>query len=173
VLFGCIGGFFYSYSVSVMIGLNALPELQAIEAMQRLNQGTRNLVFLFTFLVTPFIALGGVILLFLARRPLSGGLLLCAVIVYFLGSFLPTVNFNVTLNRTLEEHVPARISPTEAHVIWAEFHENWIYWNTVRAAMALIALLLSALAMYALPHRPQCRRSVSSKADTSRFHHPK
>lgn len=151
VLFGCIGGFFYSYSVSVMIGLNMLPELQAIEAMQRLNQGTRNAVFLFTFLGTPFVTQGGAILLFIARRPLSGGLLLCAVIVYFFGSFLPTVNFNVPLNHALEELIPTQIPAAEAPGIWAEFHATWTYWNTVRAAMAVMALLLSAIAMYALP----------------------
>ena len=93
-----------------MIGLNALPEIQAIHAMQLLNQGTRNAVFLVTFLFTPIITSGCAVSLFFAKRRWSDYaiFLLAAVIVYFLGSFLPTVSINVPLNIALEHWCPAR-----------------------------------------------------------------
>ncbi|UWQ03538.1 DUF1772 domain-containing protein (plasmid) [Aliiroseovarius crassostreae] len=154
VLFGAIGGFFYAYSVSVMIGLDALPELQAIHAMQLLNQGTRNAVFLVTFLFTPIITFCCAIALFFTRRRWSALLLLAAVIVYFFGSFLPTVGINVPLNHALEALVPSEIPLEDAPGIWEQYRASWTFWNTVRATMALLALLLSGLAMYFLP-RPR------------------
>ena len=163
VLFGAIGGFFYAYSVSVMIGLNALPEIQAIHAMQLLNQGTRNAVFLVTFLFTPIITSGCAVALFFAKRRWSAIFLLAAVIVYFLGSFLPTVSINVPLNYALETLVPGEIPQEDAPGIWAEYQAVWTYWNTIRATMALVALLLSGIAMYLLPQShcpsPEPRRS--------------
>mgnify|MGYP000214905619 CR=1 FL=1 len=151
LLFGSIGGFFYAYSVSVMQGLDSLPEIEAIHAMQKLNQGTRNMVFLFTFLVTPLFTLGCAAVLYLSGRQTAGLLLLAAVMVYFLGSFLPTVNINVPMNHVLEALDPAKILPSEAPEIWRRFHQDWTFWNTVRAVMALIALMFSGLAMYSLP----------------------
>ena len=164
VLFDAIGGFFYAYSVSVMIGLDALPEIHAIHAMQLLNQGTRNAVFLVTFLFTPIITSGCAVVLLFAKRPWSAMFLIAAVIVYFLGSFLPTVSINVPLNHALEALVPSEISQEDAPGIWADYQTVWTYWNTIRAAMALMALLLSGIAMYLLPQshcpssEPRCSR---------------
>ncbi|WP_299963904.1 anthrone oxygenase family protein [uncultured Roseobacter sp.] len=148
VLFGAIGGFFYAYSVSVMQGLDNLPEIEAIHAMQLLNQGTRNMVFLFTFLFTPIIAFGNAVALYLLDEREAAGLLLIATVIYFLGSFLPTVNINVPLNTALEALDPARLDPARAPEVWSEFHASWTFWNTIRAVMALLALTFAALSMY-------------------------
>lgn len=150
VLFGTIGGFFYAYSVSVMRGLDNLPEIQAIHTMQLLNQGTRNGVFLFTFMFTPIIAFGCAVALYFLKERVAGILLLLAAAIYFMGSMLPTVNVNVPLNQALELLDPTMIDPADAPAIWAEFHATWTFWNSVRAAMALVSLALSGLAMYAL-----------------------
>ncbi len=150
-LFGSIGGFFYAYSVSVMQGLDNLPETDAIHAMQLLNQGTRNLVFLISFLFTPIISLGCALVLYLAGRQAAALWLLGAVLVYFLGSFLTTVNINVPLNQALESLDPEKIATTDAPKIWSDYHADWTFWNTIRAVMALAALTLSGIAMYCLP----------------------
>ncbi|WP_136443389.1 DUF1772 domain-containing protein [Pacificoceanicola onchidii] len=150
ILFGTIGGFFYAYSVSVMQGLNTLPEVDAIHAMQKLNQGTRNGVFLFTFLFTPIIALSCAALLYVKGKQAAGLFLLAAAGVYFGGSFLPTVNINVPMNHALEALDPASLSIGEAGPIWSAYSADWFFWNTMRAVMALIALGLAATAMHVL-----------------------
>ncbi|MFW2543779.1 DUF1772 domain-containing protein [Primorskyibacter sp. 2E107] len=150
VLFGAIGGFFYAYSVSVIQGLNTLPEINAIQAMQKLNQGTRNGVFLFTFLFTPIITLGCAALLYVRGKQMAGLFLLAAAAVYFGGSFLPTVNINVPLNHALEALDAGTLSGAEAGPIWSEYSAGWYFWNTMRAVMALIALGLAASAMHGL-----------------------
>lgn len=150
ILFGTIGGFFYAYSVSVMQGLNTLPEIDAIHAMQKLNQGTRNGVFLFTFLFTPIITLACAAVLYIKGNQTAGLFLLAAAAIYFCGSFLPTVNINVPMNHELEALDPAALSITDAAPIWSEYSAGWYFWNTTRAIMALIALGLAGTAMHML-----------------------
>lgn len=158
VLFGAIGGFFYAYSVSVMQGLNNLPDSDAIRAMQELNQGTRNGVFLFTFLFTPILSVLCAAALYWKGNRVTGVLLLTAAAVYFIGSFLPTVNINVPMNHEIEALDVATLSTADAARVWAEYSVTWTYWNTIRAIMALIGLGLAGSAMYSLnDHSTQMR----------------
>ncbi|MBV2358183.1 DUF1772 domain-containing protein [Thalassococcus sp. CAU 1522] len=154
VLFGAIGGFFYAYSVSVMQGLNNLPEIDAIRAMQELNRGTRNLVFLFTFLFTPIIAFGCAAILYFKGRQAAALLLLAATAVYFGGSFLPTVNISVPMNHAIEALDPARLSIEEATSAWTAYSADWTFWNSVRAIMALVGLALAGAAMHSVAREP-------------------
>ncbi|SFR40040.1 DUF1772 domain-containing protein [Litoreibacter janthinus] len=154
VLFGAIGGFFYAYSVSVMQGLNNLSDSAAIQAMQELNRGTRNAVFLVTFLFTPIVSVLCAAVLYWKGDRATGVLLLAASAVYFLGSFLPTVNINVPLNHEIEALNATMLSSSEAASVWAEYSATWTYWNTIRAVMALIGLALAGSAVYALKRQP-------------------
>ncbi|WP_425101091.1 DUF1772 domain-containing protein [Tropicibacter sp. S64] len=133
-----------------MQGLNALPEIEAIHAMQNLNQGTRNGVFLFTFLFTPIITLGCAALLYVRGKQVAALFLLAAAAVYFLGSFLPTVNVNVPMNHELEALDALSLSPDEATPIWDAYSTGWYFWNTTRAVMAIVALGLAGTAMHML-----------------------
>lgn len=143
-----MGGFFYAYSVSVMPGLGNLPEAEAIRAMQELNRGTRNGVFLFTFLFTPFLTLGCAAVLYIKGRRRAGLFLAAAGAVYFCGSFLPTVNVSVPLNHALEAIDSTSISAADAVALWSDYSADWTFWNTLRAVMALIGLGLAATAMH-------------------------
>ena len=150
VLFGAIGGFFYAYSVSVMQGLNNLSDSAAIHAMQELNRGTRNGVFLITFLFTPILTVICAAILYWRGNRLTGLLMLAASGAYFAGSFLPTVSINVPMNHEIEALSPGALTALEAATVWAEYSGNWTYWNTIRAITALIALAFTGAAMYAL-----------------------
>ncbi len=154
VLFGAIGGFFYAYSVSVMLGLNNLADSAAIQAMQELNRGTRNGVFLVTFLFTPIVAAICGVTLFFKGNKATGGFLLAAAGIYFVGSFLPTVSISVPMNHEIEALNAATLSAAEAAKVWAEYSANWTFWNTVRASMALIGLGLTGSAIYVLNRSP-------------------
>ncbi|WP_422826586.1 anthrone oxygenase family protein [Thalassococcus sp. BH17M4-6] len=124
--------------------------MDAIRAMQELNRGTRNGVFLFTFLFTPILALGCAAVLYFKGRQTSALFLFAAAAIYFGGSFLPTVNVSVPMNHAIEAIDPAGISLAEAAQIWADYSADWTYWNTIRAVMALIGLALAATAMYSV-----------------------
>ena len=161
VLFGAIGGFFYAYSVSVMQGLNNLPDIEAIHAMQEMNRGTRNGVFLFTFLFTPILALGCGVTLYFKGNFASGLFLVAAAAVYFAGSFLPTVNISVPMNHAIEAFDPKTLSLGDAAMIWAEYSADWTFWNTFRAITALVGLALAGTAMYHAAH-PSMTRPIRS-----------
>ena len=64
LLTGAVAGVFFAYSVSVMIGLDAVRPDQAIAVMRSVNDKIQNPLFLVTFLLTPAAAAAtGVLLL--------------------------------------------------------------------------------------------------------------
>ena len=157
ILFGAIAGFFYAYSVSVMPGLNFLDPKDAIYTMQNLNYGTRNALFLFTFLFTPIICAGlAFILLLIGEKP-AGTLLFLAIGIYFAGSFIPTISISVPMNHAIEALDASTLSTQEALKVWQNYSADWAFWNSVRTIMALCALGFSGAAIYRI--RPVCLSS--------------
>lgn len=153
ILFGAIAGFFYAYSVSVMPGLNLITPKDAIYAMQNLNYGTRNGLFLFTFLCTPIISIGLAFLLFFTGEKPAAVLLAIGVAVYIAGSFIPTTTISVPMNHAIETLEVSTLSTQEALKVWDEYSVEWTFWNSIRSIMALCALGFSGAAMYKI--KPQ------------------
>lgn len=150
ILFGAIGGFFYAYSVSVMQGLDNLSGTDAIRAMQELNRGTRNGVFLVSFLVTPILSVICAVILLVTGNRWAGLLLLGAAALYLAGSFVPTVTVSVPMNHEIEALSPDDLSAAEATRIWQEYSRDWTFWNTIRAVMGLAGLAFAGAAIHAL-----------------------
>src|SRR5664279_119330 len=100
---GLMAGVFYSYSTSVTLGLEVLPDTEYIAAMQSINKAIQNPVFFIAFL-------GSLILLPVSSylnfaQPVSTKffLILCATIIYLAGTFCVTAFGNIPLNNTLEK----------------------------------------------------------------------
>ena len=135
---GLIAGAFYAFSTFVMKALARLPAHEGVAAMQSINVVVINPLFLGVFLgtaaVCAFAAVGA-----WARweRP-GAGCLLAGAVLYFVGTFLVTVVFNVPLNNSL-----AAVTPTEPDVAgqWAGYVSRWTAWNHVRTAAALAAMV--------------------------------
>lgn len=154
ILSGAIGGFFYAYSVSVMIGLDASPPAAAIEVMQWINATVRNPVFFTTFFVTPGLCLLAALLAFLAGARTAALFVALAAAVYLLGAFLPTATVNVPMNRAL-----ATVSGdvAEAEALWTAYSERWIWWNTLRTVFSLISLGFVGAALVAWGRQTRVR----------------
>lgn len=148
LLTGTMAGFFFAYSSSVMLGLDAAGATHAIPAMQAINLTVRNPVFFVAFFGTPVAALASAVVFLAARRPMAAALFLIAGLVYFLGALLPTALVNVPMNEALATAtVPA--NPQVALKLWSDFSVPWTWWNTLRTAFSALSLLLVGAAIFA------------------------
>jgi uncharacterized membrane protein len=140
---GLNAGFFFAFSVCVMWALGKLPSAHGVSAMQTINLVVINPLFLGAFLGT---AAACVILLVLSLLNLgtAGSVMRVAgSLLYFAGTFLVTVLFNVPRNNALAAAVP---ESAEAAALWREYLSQWTAWNHVRMLAALGAAVAFTLA---------------------------
>ncbi|MFC5404557.1 DUF1772 domain-containing protein [Cohnella soli] len=141
---GLIAGIFFAFSTFVMTALSRLPAEQGIVAMQSINSTILSTLFSFVFMGT---ALACVVLAIVSYKKLgtpSAAYLLAASLLYFVGSFLVTVIFNVPLNDTLAAVAPNSAAGAQQ---WTHYLSSWVAWNHVRtiASLASLAFFIVAL----------------------------
>lgn len=152
VLMGAISGFFYAYSCSVMIGLNAVEPEIAIAAMQGVNATVRNAYFAPSFFGAPLACLAAALALYSSGARRAALIMAGAGLVYLAGGLALTMAINVPMNEALALHtIPQDRSAAAA--LWRDYAEPWTYWNHVRAAVSFISLILVGAALYAASKR--------------------
>ncbi|MDN3351208.1 anthrone oxygenase family protein [Actinomadura sp. DC4] len=145
LLTGAVAGVFFAYSVSVMMGLDAIGPEQAIAAMRGINDKIQNALFLTAFLLSPVAAaVTGVLLLVLGQRT-AGVVFLLAGAVYVLGALVPSFAVNIPMNDALDA---ARPSAGEAARVWADYSSRWTAWNHLRTVSSLFSMVLAGLGMF-------------------------
>ncbi len=147
-LTGGIAGFFYAYACSVMIGLEVIDPRHAIVAMQGINATVRNAAFAPAFFGTPLAALITALLFAFLGRRTAAWLMAAAALVYGAEAFLPTLLINVPMNEALAQVVVPESLAEAAH-IWSDYAQPWTWWNILRTAFSLLALLLVGLSLFA------------------------
>ncbi|WP_205943296.1 anthrone oxygenase family protein [Pedobacter frigoris] len=94
-----MAGFFFSYSVSVSLGLGKLGNKEFLNAMRNINREVQNPLFFICFF-------GSLIMLcfstFYYKSNTFFSFLLCAFLIYTIGVFLVTILVNVPLNNKLD-----------------------------------------------------------------------
>jgi uncharacterized membrane protein len=142
-----MAGVFYTFSISVMPGLDQTEAEHAIPAFQNINRAIENPLFFATFFAVPVgSVVTGALLLAAGQRP-AAWLFFAAGAVYVLGSALPTMLVNVPMNTALDVvQVPA--DPGEAARIWSDHASRWVPWNHLRGVSATISVLLVSLGVF-------------------------
>lgn len=140
---GVMAGFFFSFSVVVMPGLDRAAPLAALDAMQSINVVVRNPLFGLFFFGAPLLCL--LTIAAAARRPRELGAWLAAAgaVIYLVGVFGVTVAFNVPLNDELAELDSALPSNAAA---MREYITDWSRWNHVRTLAGSIGFALLTVA---------------------------
>ena len=150
LLNGAIFGFFYAWVCSTMWGLDRIAPEVAIRAMQAMNGSVRNAVFAPAFFGTgPVLLLTAWVLASQGVRA-AAGLMVVAGVVYIAGAMLPTMLVNVPMNEALALVDPGRV---DAAQVWAEYSPRWQLWNIARTVASGLALVLTGLALVAMPNR--------------------
>lgn len=136
-------GVFFTYSNSVMPGLDRVAAEKAVDAMRRINIVIVNPVFLASF-IGPVItgAATGFLLLGLDENT-SAYLFFAAAVVYLIGGIIISGRLNIPLNNALENS-----TSTDWETRWADFSPKWQRWNTVRAFLSMMALVLCGVGLY-------------------------
>lgn len=122
-----MAGFFATFSVVVMPGLDLLPPATATAAMQAINAAVRTPLFALAFFGTA--ALSALAILCL-RRDTAAAL---AGAIYLLGVLLVTMAVNVPLNQSLAASPP---------LDWAAYTGEWTLWNHLRTVACLAGAVL-------------------------------
>jgi len=139
---GLMAGFFFSYSVSVTLGLGKLEDREFLAAMQHINKEIQNPMFFTCFF-------GALLMLFIAcfacYNQKSFLFLIIAALLYFFGVFLVTIFANVPLNNNLEVFdIPSSTAIT-AKQMRNSFEKRWNFWNSMRTVSSLLSLLIVIL----------------------------
>jgi len=143
VLLAGIFGAFFTYSNSVVPGLDNTEPEKAVEAMRKINVAIINPPFLTTF-IGPVItgAITGFLLLGLDETN-SALLFFAGAVVYLIGGIMITGGINIPMNNALENS-----TSTDWEKRWADFSPRWKTWNRVRALLSLVALVLCGVGLY-------------------------
>ena len=100
-----------------------------VHVMIEINRIILNPVFLGCFFIS---GVGSFCLFFI-----STGLLAYAGIVFFVGTVVVTVAFNVPLNNKLKDS-----SEHQKSAVWHEYLSKWVIWNHVRTLCGIFSSLL-------------------------------
>jgi len=136
---GLTAGIFYAFSTFVMAALARIPPEQGIAAMNSINVTVINPWFMAVFMGTPVLCAVLIVMgLFKWSEP-GTLLIIAACAIYIVGSFVVTMIFNVPLNDALAATTPAS---SEGATLWARYLTEWTWWNHVRTALPLAAMVL-------------------------------
>jgi uncharacterized membrane protein len=135
---GLLGGLYLAFSVAVMPALAQRPQAEATAVMQEVNRVIVNPVFGLLFAGTALACL------LTAGSPLvvggaAGGWRIAGGGVGLLG-FVSTAAVNIPLNNRLDR---------DGVLVWAQFLQQWVPWNHVRAVTSLVAAVLLTPALRA------------------------
>ena len=141
---GLTAGIFYAFSTFVMAGLGRIAPEQGIAAMNSINVTVINPWFMAVFLGTPVLSVILIIMALFKWSEPGSQLIIAASLIYIVGSFLVTMIFNVPLNDALAAAAPAS---SEGAALWARYLKEWTWWNHVRTALPLAAMVLFIIAL--------------------------
>ncbi|WP_343705638.1 anthrone oxygenase family protein [Flavobacterium sp.] len=138
-----MAGLFFSYSISVSLGLGKLSDKEFLNAMQNINREIQNIPFFVCFFGTLIML---PITSFLHYKKQSFLLLFIATLFYSIGVFAVTVFVNVPLNNKLELFDLASSSNESARQMRNIFEDRWNFWNDIRSLSSLCSVFFIILA---------------------------
>ncbi|HSI62276.1 MAG TPA: anthrone oxygenase family protein [Candidatus Saccharimonadia bacterium] len=145
---GLVAGIFYAFSTFIMKALGKLPPEKGIAAMQSINAVIINPWFIPLFIGTALLCIFITVLTFMQRPPSAMSWLLAGSILYFVGTFVFTMIFNVPRNNALDAVDPAS---AEGAKLWADYLVTWTFWNHVRTVASLGAMVTFIVALTKSP----------------------
>lgn len=147
---GALCGFFYAWICSTMWGLDAIDPRVAIAAMKGMNASVRNAVFFPVFFLTAPVLAIATLLSWRAGHNSAAKLLGAAAITVLFGCTLLTMTVHIPLNESLAlTEIPT--TEDEAAQIWAAYSPRWQVYNTLRAALGGVALIMVGMALLRTP----------------------
>lgn len=139
-----VAGLFYSWSVSITLGLARVSDVEYISVFQATNRAIINPFFLAAFLGAQLLLPVCVFLSY--REGARFWLLLAAAVVYTAGVIGVTFAGNIPLNNRLDQFDLRSASAEQIARQRRDFEAPWNRLNTVRTVSSTIAIILVILA---------------------------
>lgn len=142
VQFAGMYGLFFTYSNSVIPGLDAIDPEQAVSAMRSINVKIVNPLFMLHFIVSLIVGAATGFLLW-AQSETAPAIFFFAATGVYLVVFLITGSQNIPLNNALDKN-----PSTDYRQVWAEFSPKWLRLNHVRTFLCLASVVLAGLGLF-------------------------
>lgn len=139
-------GFFFAWSVSVILGTKKVGDLTYLETMQSINKEILNPVFFIVFF-------GSLITLILNaalqnNNKLMFWLLLTSAIIYLIGTFGVTAFGNVPLNNELGALDIKALNINELKNFRDYYESNWNQYHNIRTLSNMISFILLLISIF-------------------------
>lgn len=145
LLNGLSAGFFYAWSVSVILGTKKVGDFTYLETMQNINREILNPLFYIVFFWSLIAVFINAFLQF-NNKPVFW-VALSSAIIYLIGLFGVTALGNVPLNNSLDVLHLEQLSPIEMKQFRMYYESKWnVYQNirTVAGVISFFTLIISS-----------------------------
>ncbi len=139
-------GFFFAWSVSVILGTKKTSDFTYLESMQSINREILNPAFfivffgsLITLIITACLQFNNKHLFWLT---------LAAAIIYLIGTFGVTAFGNVPLNNKLGTLNITKLSLLKLKNFRTYYESTWNYYHNIRTISSMISFILLLIATY-------------------------
>ncbi len=139
-------GFFFAWSVSVILGTKKVGDFTYLETMQNINREILNPVFfiiffgsLITLLITTYLQFN--------NKPVFW-LVLASTIIYLIGTFGITAFGNVPLNNELDLLNITKLSLLELKNFRTYYESTWNQYHNIRTISGMISFTLLLISIF-------------------------
>ncbi|EZH75254.1 membrane protein [Aquimarina atlantica] len=139
-------GFFFAWSVSVILGTKKVGHFTYLETMQNINREILNPAFFIVFFGS-LISLIITTCLQFYNKPMFW-LILASTIIYTIGTFGSTAFGNIPLNNELDALNITGISLTELKNFRSYYENTWNYYHSIRSISNMISFILLLIATF-------------------------
>ncbi|WP_152364478.1 DUF1772 domain-containing protein [Microlunatus speluncae] len=144
---GLAGGFYLTFSASIMAGLDRLGPSAATRGMQSFNITVVRPPLMTVLFGTGLLGIVLIIVALITSAGSSTWLLVIGAVIYIVGSPILTMAYNVPRNNALDRTDPDGPEIAEQ---WARYNREWTAANHVRTLACLIATVLIILGLVGL-----------------------
>ncbi len=146
VLSALSAGFFFAWSVSVILGTKKVPDMTYLETMQSINREILNPVFFTVFFGSLFALILNAYFQF-QTKPVFW-FALAAALVYAIGTFGITAFGNVPLNNALDQLDLTQLASEEAHRFRTYYEESWNRLHNLRTTFGIVSFILLLISIF-------------------------
>ncbi len=146
LLNGLSAGFFFAWSVSVILGTKKVGDLTYLETMQNINREILNPAFFIVFFGSLITLITSVVLH--SSNKLVFLLLVSSALLYLIGTFGITVLGNVPLNNELNALELDNISMTDLKHFRHYFETKWNRFHNIRTTANMVSFILLLISIF-------------------------
>ena len=139
-------GFFFAWSVSVILGTKKVGYITYLESMQSINKEILNPKFFIVFFGSLITLIISSVLQYSYKSVFW--LVLAATIIYFIGTFGVTAFGNVPLNNELEALNLRDLSQVELQNFRHYYESKWNSYHTIRTIASMVSFILLIISIF-------------------------